>query len=405
LSDSNDRGSTAFPARRHALLALGGASLTLAGCTGTPFQATQPTPAREPVAAGPAPQTIGQGQVKAALILPLGATGNAGATALSMRRAAEMALAEFPNPDVQLLVFDDQGTPAGAQAAAGQALAQNVSIILGPLFAPAVQAVGQQARQRGVPVIAYSTDENVGARGVYLLSFLPSSDVQRVITYAGSQGRRQISALVPQDAYGTVVDAEFRAVAARAQVNVVAIERYPLDRAAMMEPIRRIIPALRQSDALFIPDGADAVTAVVEQLRRAQAPLDSLKLLGTGRWDDQRLWQTPGLAGSWYAAPDAAGFRDFAGRFRARFNADPARTASLAYDSTLLVAALSRQRQGEQRFSEQTLTDANGFAGVDGIFRFKPTGGNERGIAVLEVRDGQVSAVSPAPRSFGPAQG
>jgi branched-chain amino acid transport system substrate-binding protein len=405
LSKKTDR-SGSLVARRQALAGLGGAGLALAGCTGGPFGSTQPAPRVQQAApSGPAPQTIGQGSVRAALILPLSATGNAGSTATSMRQAAEMAIAEFQNPDVTLSVFDDQGTPAGAQAAAEQALAQNATIILGPLFAPAVQAVGQRARQAGVPVIAFSTDENVGTRGVYLLSFLPSSDVQRIITHAGAQGRRSVTALVPQDAYGTVVDAELRAVAARANVRVVAIERYPLDRAAMMEPIRRALPALRQSDALFIPDGADAVQAVVEQLRRAQAPLSNVQLLGTGRWDDQRLWQAQAMNGSWYAAPDAAGFRDFAQRFRARFNSDPARTASLAYDATLLVAALSRQRQGESRFSEQTLTDPNGFAGVDGIFRFKQSGGNERGIAVLEVRGGQVQAISPAPRAFGPAQG
>lgn len=316
-----------------------------------------------------------------------------------------MALAEFQNPDVTLMVMDDQGTPAGAQAAASAALGQGAQIILGPLFAPSVQAVGQIARAQGVPVIAFSTDENVATRGVYLLSFLPSTDVQRIIAYVASQGKRNLSALLPDDAYGTVVDGELRASAANAGIRIVALERYPLDRVRMMDPIRRIVPALGQSDTLFIPDGADAVAAVVEQLGQARAPFQNLKLIGTGRWDDQGLWRNPRLAGGWYAAPDSAGFRDFAGRFRARFNSDPARTASLAYDATLLVAALSRQVQGPNRFADTTLTNPNGFAGVDGLFRFRANGTNERGIAVLEIRDGGIVAVSPAPRSFGAAAG
>jgi ABC-type branched-subunit amino acid transport system substrate-binding protein len=385
------------PHRRDVVFALGGTALGLSACVSTPFGGGAPQTSQAP--AQPPPQTIGQGATRAALILPLGATGNAGRTAASMRQAAEMALAEFQNPDVSLQVYDDQGTPAGAQSAANQALAQGAQIILGPLFAPSVQAVGQAARAQNVPVIAFSTDENVASRGVYLLSFLPSSDVQRIVTFAGTQDRRNVTALLPDDAYGQVVDAELRANAARAGVRVVAIEKYPLDRARMMEPIRRVLPALAQSDTLFVPDGADAVALVVEQLRQARAPLDALKLIGTGRWDDPALWRNPSLAGGWYAAPDSAGFQDFAGRFRARFNADPVRTASLAYDASLLVAALSRQ-QGASRFAEATLTNPNGFAGVDGIFRFKASGACERGIAVLEIRDGAITAVSPAPRSF-----
>jgi ABC-type branched-subunit amino acid transport system substrate-binding protein len=402
-SKKRDVGEAAVDSgRRGALFALGGASVALAGCSGaSQFGGQQAAP--PVVATAPQGPVLGQGSVSAALILPLSATGNAGRTAASMRQAAEMALAEFQNPDVRLQVIDDLGTPAGAQAAAQQAVAQNAQIILGPLFAPSVEAVGRTARERGIPVIAFSTDENVASRGVYLLSFLPSSDVQRITSYAAQQGKRNIAALVPDDAYGVVVDAEFRAFAPRAGIRIVALEKYPLDRVQMQDPIRRIVPALAQADALFIPDGADAVQAVLEQLRLSRAPLSNLKLLGTGRWDDRRLWGEGAANGAWYAAPDAAGFQDFAGRFRARFNADPVRTASLAYDATLLVAALTRSRPGPNRFTEQTLTDPNGFAGVDGVFRFRPNGTSERGIAVLEIRGGQVAAVSPAPRSF--AQG
>ena len=62
---------------------------------------------------------------------------------------------------------------AGAQ----QALDEGAEIILGPLFAQSVSAVGQIARPRNIPVIAFSTDANVASPGVYLLSFLPETDV------------------------------------------------------------------------------------------------------------------------------------------------------------------------------------------------------------------------------------
>ena len=165
--------------------------LLVAACSGIPggdyfgFGSSAPPP---PPSAQP--NAVGAGQVKVALILPLSAQGNAGATALSMRNAAEMALAEFNNPDIQLLVKDDGGNPGGAQQAAQQALSEGAEIILGPLFAESVRAAGQTARQRGVPIIAFSTDAGVAASGVHLLSFLPESEVDRVIGYAIQQGKR-----------------------------------------------------------------------------------------------------------------------------------------------------------------------------------------------------------------------
>src|SRR5947208_8036631 len=192
------------------------------------------------------PSAVGAGQVKVALLLPLSAQGNAGPTALSLRNAAEMALAEFNNPDIQLLVKDDGGSAAGAQQAAQQALAEGAEIILGPLFAQAVGAAGQVARQRGIPVIAFSTDAGVAAPGVYLLSFLPESEVNRVVAYAAAQGKRSFAALIPDNAYGTVVQAALQQAVANHGGRVVVMERYPLDRAMMQGAVARVAQAGRQ---------------------------------------------------------------------------------------------------------------------------------------------------------------
>jgi ABC-type branched-subunit amino acid transport system substrate-binding protein len=150
------------------------------------------------------PSAIGAGRVKAGLILPLSAPGNAGVAAISMRNAAELALAEFNAPDLQLLVKDDGGSAPGARQAAQQALEEGAEIILGPLFALSVTPVGQLARARGVPVIAFSTDANVAARGVYLLSFLPESDVDRIVSYAVSICRRHPGQCLRQRGRGCV---------------------------------------------------------------------------------------------------------------------------------------------------------------------------------------------------------
>ena len=221
------------------LLATAGAFL--AGCSGNSsfFQsASAPTAPAAPPPAGAPTSTVGTGEVKAALILPVSAGGNAGLAGQAMRNAAEMALAEFNAPNVQLLVKDDAGNTDAARQGAQQALDEGAAIILGPLFAQSVSAVGQVARARNVPVIAFSTDTNVASRGVYLLSFLPESDVARIVQYAESAGKRSYGALIPDNPYGTVVEAAFRQDVARRGGQVVAIERYPHDKAGMAGPIK-----------------------------------------------------------------------------------------------------------------------------------------------------------------------
>ena len=373
----------------------------LSGCTGstTPSDlfSNLSSPAPQPAPPEPA---VGTGHVKVALILPLSGSGNAAVAALSMKNAAEMALAEFNNPDMQLLVKDDAGTAPGAQQAAQQALDEGAEIILGPLFALSVGPVGQLARSRNVPVIAFSTDANVAARGVYLLSFLPESDVERIIGYAASQGKKSFAALVPDNAYGTVVEGAFKQSVARHNGRIVAFEHYPLDRAQMQGPAKTVAQASNRADAIFIPDGADAVPTVVQALISNGIDTKRVQLLGTGLWEDAQIFSTPALEGAWYAGPDSTGFRNFSARYRGRYGQDPVRTATLAYDAVALVAALIKT-QGPKRFSEEVLTNPSGFTGIDGLFRFKPDGTSQRGLAVLKVSPTGGQVISPPPKAFG----
>src|SRR6266487_906902 len=380
------------PARRSPWFAALASILLLAGCSGNlPDLSSTPAAPSQPAT------QIGEGKVKAGLILPLSASGNAAVAAQSMRNAAEMALAEFNNPDLQLLVKDDAGSAPGAQQAAQQVLDEGAEIILGPLFALTVGPVARAARARGVPVIAFSTDTNVAARGVYLLSFLPESDVERIIGYAASQGRRSF---VPDNAYGSVAEAAFKQAVGRGGGRVIALERYPLDRAQMQAPVRNVAQAASRADAIFIPDGADAVPTVVQTLTANGIDTKRVQLLGTGLWEDAQIFSNPLLDGAWYAGPDSTGFRNFSVRYRGRYGRDPVRTASLAYDAVALVAALVKT-QGSQRFADNVLTNSSGFTGIDGLFRFRPDGTNQRGLAVLRVSPTGGQVISAPPKGFG----
>jgi hypothetical protein len=206
--------------------------------------------------------------------------------------------------------------------------------------------------------------------------------------------------LLPDNAYGTVVEAALQQSVARRGARIVALERYQLGSTQLAAQANIVAQSARNADAIFIPDGSDAVPAVVGALANAGIKPKTIQLLGTGLWDDPRIFSDVNLHGGWYAAPDSTGFRNFSARYRTRFGQDPVRTATLSYDAVALVAALVKT-QGEQRFSEQTLTNPSGFAGIDGLFRFRTDGANERGLAVLRVGPTGGQVISPPPRAFG----
>jgi ABC-type branched-subunit amino acid transport system substrate-binding protein len=392
----NSKPRRAGATRRSAVGLILGAPL-VAGCAGSPFGGSTPFGGGDqPAGPQQQPSALGSGQVKVGLLLPLSASGNAGVAAQSMRNAAELALAEFQNPNIQLLVKDDAGTAQGAQQGAQQALDEGAEIILGPLFALSVPAAAQLARTRGVPMIAFSTDSSVAGRGVYLLSFLPESDVNRIVDYAAGTSKRSFAAFLPENAYGNVVEAAFKQAVARKGGRIVAFEKYSDPSASA----RTFGQSLAGADSLLLADDGDALVGVADALAANGADLKRLQLLGTGLWDNPRVFANANLRGGLYAAPDPSGFRSFSGRYRAKYGGDPVRTATLAYDGVALVAALART-QGGQRFSPEVLTNPSGFAGIDGLFRFRSDGTNERGLAVMRATPsgGQIAANSP--KSFG----
>ena len=386
--------------RVRATLSLLGLAALLAACS-TQLGGGGPPIAQQPGEATAANAAVGEGQVRVASILPLSGQGNASIAGQSMKNAAEMALAEFKSPNIQLLVKDDGGTVQSAQAGAQQAISEGAEIIIGPIFAQSVSAVGQIARMSNIPVIAFSTDVSVAARGVYLLSFLPETDVRRIVDFSISRGKRSFAALLPDNAYGAVVEGAFQQEVSRRGGRVVVLEKYTLEGNRINEAVRRLSQAANQVDSIFIPDSPDAVPQVVNALAANGVDLRRVQMIGSGLWEDARISSTAALEGAWYAAPEANGYRNFSARYRARYGQDPVRTATLAYDAVALVAALVKT-QGPQRFSETSLTNPSGFAGVDGVFRFRPEGTNERGLAVLRVAPAGGQVLSPAPHSFQP---
>jgi hypothetical protein len=72
----------------------------------------------------------------------------------------------------------------------------------------------------------------------------------------------------------------------------------------------------------------------------------------------------------------------------------------LGYDAVLLTVRIARDWRPGDAFPESRLTERDGFAGLDGAFRFGRDGVAERALEVQEIRGGTTVTVSPAPANF-----
>lgn len=408
--------SSGFPvrtslSRRAVALGLAGSALMAAGCSigggSNPLAdslATSDTGTDKTVQDGRAVEA------KVALLLPLSGTAQAAAVARGMKQAAEMALFDLNNPSFQMVVKDTQGTPEGAAAAATQAAADGAELIIGPLFAQSVRAVKPVAQQAGLPVIAFSNDRTVAGSGVHLLSFMADEEVDRIVSFAATQGRRSLAALIPDNAYGNVMAAAFKAAAQRNGARVVAVERYPANSSGLLGPSQKLFAQVQEAraqgldvDAIFLPGGPETLpnltplTSFANTGTGAGAPP---KFLGSGGWDYPNLGRNQTLVGSWYPAPDPRGWQAFSENFTRTFGSAPPRIATLAHDALTVAIRLATQHPRGSRYNAQTIGRASGFVGIDGPFRFNGDGTSSHTLAVLEVQRYQSVVIDPAQAGF-----
>ena len=339
-----------------------------------------------------------QTPVRVGIILPFSSGPPAArALAAAMIKAAQLALYDAKNPNIVLITANEGARPEDATAAATKLLAQGAEVIVGPLFGPSATAVAPIARDRGVPVLSFSTEKTVAGNGVYLLSFLPQSEVTRVVNYAAAQGHKNFAAMVPQSDYGNVVAGAFADAVKSAGGNSVAVEHFTPNSNSVMAPSTAM--AKSNADAVMIGEGGAILRAIAPSLNFGGLDKDKVKLLGTGLWDDPAVEREDMLVGGWFAAPEPDADTAFNARYHDTFGVNPPQLASLAYDAVALMGLLSKG-QPYHRFTQGALMDPNGFAGVDGIFRFNPDGTSERGLAVLEVAPDGFHVISPAPKTF-----
>lgn len=390
--------------------------------------------ANRPLATPPSPK----GLTKIALLLPL--SGGQEKLGQAMLRTAQMALFDVGLPQLEIRPYDTQGTSDGARAAASQAITDETELILGPVFADSVRAAKNVVRYHNVNMISFSTDWSVTSSNVFIMGFLPFDQIERIVQYAAKQGHTRIAAIAPDTKYGRAIVAAYQTFARQYGIETVDIltfdpqnpqlkqkvrlfSRYDSRQKeantlaktiqnsqkkgggkALKKEVQRIKTAMEPPyDAVLIAAGGETAVTISNMLSRYDLPPRKVKRLGIGLFDDTTLANEFAMRDAWFSAPPIQSRAQFDTRYETLYNSKPPRLASLSYDATALAAILAKNgldHKGRPNFNRTAITNPNGFAGIDGIFRFLKNGTVERGLAVLSFSKDGITEISPASATF-----
>jgi len=346
-------------------------------------------------------RTFGKGPTRVALLLPLSGDANLASVGQSLANASELAInfvETNPNiaENITVVLKDTGGSTAGATQAAQQALGEGVSLILGPLRADQVTAVGQVAKAAGVPVIGFSNNSGAASPGVYLLNVLPESEVKRSMGYAKKLGKKAFAGVFPTTDFGRIQEGAFRQATADLGLNARAVYNFSSEEEAR-NVVAQLVPMLQagQVDALFIPDRATA-PSFANLLNEAGIPPGKVQLIGSADWDgDPSILNTTTLAGAIFPAVDEAGYNALLPEYQAKYGSAPHKLATIAYTATILANA-GTLANATPKYDRAQLTLPAGFNGRDGVFRFLADGRSEYALVIKQVSIGGASVAEGA---------
>lgn len=364
----------------------------------------------EPVSLGTTgggPRINPSAPVPVALLVPRGSQSSGDdLLAASLENAARLAIADLGDVRIDLRVYSTAGNAAQAQSAASQAVADGAKIILGPVFGEAANAAGIAVASRGVNVLAFSNNSTIAGGNVFILGPTFENTANRLAGYAARSGKGRILVVHSENVAGRLGRAAIeKAIAARG-ATLAGTVGYEFSQQGVVSAIPRVKSAAAsgQANAIFLTaNTAGALPLFAQMLPEAGLSPATTQYIGLTRWDiPPQTLELPGVQGGWFAMPDPGKTQGFSARYQGAYGQTPPPIAALAYDGIAAIGALVKAGKSDA-LTGAALTQSAGFQGASGIFRLRPDGTNERGLAVAQIRDKQVIVIDPAPRSFGGA--
>ncbi|MES2677238.1 MAG: penicillin-binding protein activator [Pseudomonadota bacterium] len=356
-------------------------------------------------------------KVKVAALLPL--SGKSKELGTAMLNSIILSLFENDkNNDVELVVFDSSDIKKAVEEIAGQ----NIKTIIGPIFSSDIEAISSVAQTNKISILSFSNNQDLaGKKGVFLMGFLPEQQVERISSYAISNGKDNFAIIAPNNQYGQKFSTILKDMVKRKDGNFVSSELYANSSKDLEKAVSKVLSSYIKSpnsknkknakdgekfyaNTIVIPESGAVLTKIVSLINKYNTSEREIQIIGSSNWDDITTLNDPNLIGSWFVSANPDKYRDFEKRYYQLYNKFPPRISGIAYDATLAVAETIR-KSGKRELSAEDFINyqsaKNGFVGIDGLFRFLPNGIVQRNFAMLEIKNGKFEMIdSPSSMFF-----
>lgn len=342
--------------------------------------------------------------VPVALLVPSGSSDSGDLViAQSLENAARLAIADLDGVKIDLRVYPTAGNAATAQQAAIKAVDEGAKIILGPLHGEAANAAGKAVASRGINVLSFSNNTSIAGGNVFVLGATFQNTANRLTRFAGAQGKRNMLVVHANNVSGQAGSQAIQKSLGGTPVTSVGTVSYEFSQEGVVSAVSTIKEAAETgaADSIFLTSSTSgALPLLTQMLPEAGLTSDKIQYIGLTRWDiPSQTLALPGVQGGWFARPDAALTQQFQTRYAQAYGGLPHALGGLAYDGVAAIGALVKAGKSNA-LTTGALTQGAGFQGVNGIFRLRADGSNERGLAVVTIRDKKVVTIDPAPTSF-----
>lgn len=371
-----------------------------------------------------------------AVLLPM--SGTNASVGNTIRTSVETAVLQHAPKNLSVSFFD---TSSNATDAINSALALEPQVIIGPVFSANARLL-RVLKPEHIPAISFTSDATAVGDGVMTMALMPTNSIETIVRQMQTDNVNKFIILAPDTDSGRLMagtakyagdiynidtvgifyynesdpesiknttisasmntartSANTRARAILADIltreTLTAVEKSNLN--IQLDKLSKIdtLGPVPYNGILFLGNADDSMK-LASFLRYYGVGARDAKMYGTAMWDGTTISSDITMSGAKYATlPDSS--TTFAGTYQQISGTLPSRLASFGYDATNMAIGMLYSDKSASSY----LLDPSGYVGTDGLFRLKPTGDNERGLRIIQLRgDGTTTQLKPAPENF-----
>jgi len=291
-------------------------------------------------------------------------------------------------PQKILTVIRNSGsTPEEVNTAVDSLVAEEVSVIIGPISGALAEAAAKRAQELKVVILPITQKEGVMALGdwVFQMGYKTQAQMHDLVAEAKARGIRSVGIFYPNIGYGQEMTTQFEEAAKELGLRVLAKASYDpanADLAAQARKLKDSMKRVATTDssagfgALFVPDSYRILSRLPEALQFVS--ISGIPIIGTNAWNDSAAMLAEGYPGSFFRDIFYAGSKDetvagFVNAYRTSFGKAPTSLEALGFDAIRFVEqAVQNAGSAKSDRIRAILSSATTLRGATRITGFEP---------------------------------